>query len=872
MTAVLATPIYTCTPEFVVRVCGTPAHVLDGLRLDRTTALVDSALGIEERLHRDGPPLADRLYDVVGSTVDTRVRRRLLALRRDLFTGRTPKDATLGPDLDATLGVAGTGSLAEDVRAWCDDARRRTRLLDDAAAVLPEERDGARRALCAAAQDPALRLGLALASPDLAADVRRWESRAGGPVPDPHLERNLAKYIARAAVKTSPYSTFTGSAAGRWSHGEDGSGPLARFPARLARRGVAELNAFTVQQIRRAVAQWPPVRDRLPITVNTSVVEDGDVLHFVGHRDGEAVLSLPQTPTLRRVLDEVRHGADRTHGGVVRALAGAGGQADADVAAFLDGLVQYGLLSCELDVPDDAPDPLGLLVDRLDDVPDARAIRLRSLLAGLRADLRGYPRRDDPVDRTAAARAVRERTGEVYGVLGWVASEETVPPDVFYEDTLLTGGPVECDAERWRPVLDSLDLLRRAAGPFDRFRPARVAAADFFARRYGPGARVGLVAFHRDVLAAFGGSDPDLMRCYDEPFPVPELGLPGLDALRDAQRRISDVVASTPVGPEGACRVRPERLEPAIGDASPIDSVAFHVQPLGDQVVLNEFASGHGRSRARLRRLDAVTGAGVFAGAPSEGAEHVEHVEIVGAGGSNLNLTRPGTARVIGYPGGLTSRPEDRRLRFDQMHVRYRPDGPTLHVDGEDGRVVPVHLGTMVEFLLPPAYRFLLQMFGQAPPRFEFVKHLATVAPAGERDGVRRLPRLCLGPVVVNRAAWTVRASAVPRPAPGAGACEQLVELSRWRRRHGIPARCFVRAFDDGDPHSARARRRGFASKARKPLHVDFANPFSLEAFERATRSPEQLLVLEEMVPDPTDGAGSTHVCELVVEIGGMRS
>jgi hypothetical protein len=831
-------------PAFTVRVAGLPMSALERLRSERTAALVEELLELEDWLAARAQEVSDQLHALIGEVEDLGLKRRLITLRRDVFHGRRPKRHV-------------PAEAAQVLDEWQAKINRVAEIRAEAPEVMDAEAEGKRRELRALSRDHALLNGLMMASEDLYLDLSRWKGRDG------QLARRLIRYVGRMAVKTSPYSTFTGTAEGRWSR----TGPIADTVGALTPRGVVELNAFTQQQIRRTLATWPEIRPYLPLRVNDSLLDDGGVLRFLGRRDGEAILELPANPTLQRLLKEIRDGADRTYGGVVRGLAAAEAEGQEEqISRYLDKLIDIGLVTAEFDIPDTAPDQLALLARALEPVQGERAAAMRETVTRLRADLAAYPRLDEPAARYEQGERIRRDVEAVYEGLAWAP---TFPKNAFYEDTVLTGGHVSCSAPAWRGAFDALDLTRRLAGLYDRFLPGRLAGAEFFAKTYGEAASVAFLDFYRDFCREIRRpSGAGLLRCYEEPYPVPQIGPDRLAELGRLQKELIALVARRPVTADGTRHLDAREIEEFTaalpGYVEPIPSMAFYCQATVEEgrprAVLNELTSGFGRSRARLRRLAPET----FA-APEEPDE--PYVEIGGTAGSNLNLRHPVTAYEIGYPGSVSERPAERRVAMNDLVVRHDPETGMLRLLSRRlGRELePVHLGLMVEFLLPPAYRFLVQMFGQTVPRFEFVKELASASPYEESGQVRRHPRLCLGDVVLNRAMWTVPSGQVPTREKGEAPFDHLLRMERWRRGHGIPGRFFVRAFGG----AVKSRGQGMMDKSRKPLFVDLAIHDSLHWLDRLAGGPDRLLVIEELLPGSGELVLGSHTAEFVFEVTG---
>lgn len=251
----------------LLRVAGLPAAVLDPLRSEPCRHLLQEIATIEGPLAERRAGLAERLFPAVPGA-PPRLRRLLLAVRRDCFGGRSLGGHRDAPGWDEVrlLGAGLVdGILDLEVRAAA--ARR------ELERIYPAEWERAAGHLIEVLAEPGLRRGLALASPVLAA-------RIGGLEGPKRRERRLLlsglRYASRAALKLSPFSTLTRVALGCTV--EDGA------PVRFLggekdwqERSVVRLRRHLVQQLAEAVAACPAVRDRLPLALNSSLtpLDDG---------------------------------------------------------------------------------------------------------------------------------------------------------------------------------------------------------------------------------------------------------------------------------------------------------------------------------------------------------------------------------------------------------------------------------------------------------------------------------------------------------------------------------------------------------------------------------------------------------------------
>jgi len=365
-----------------------------------------------------------------------------------------------------------------------------------------------------------------------------------------------------------------------------------------------------------------------------------------------------------------------------------------------------------------------------------------------------------------------------------------------------------------------------------------------------------------------------------------------LDKLR---ARASQVVLGE-ADPDGVVRVDPAVLARQVADwpewvIRPA-SVGCYVQAWEDgpelRLVFNNAHGGHGRGRSRLghqlsraragTRVSTGMDAGMSAGVGGvEAPAHRGAAVLAEWGGLmrwTLNVRLPGVPYEIDYPYSVSGRPAAERIPLADLRVVHDPGTDLAHLFSArlQARVVPLHLGMLAEFGLPPAARFADRAFGTAwmthpsiPPLLAG-QNWKRLAPGWDTPSeVIRYPRVEAGRVVLHRARWLVPAGRIPRRARGESDADFLLRMVAWLRREAVPDRVFVRA-STGDGFS------GEKIKARKPVYVDFANPWSVADFERQAAAGD-FVIFEEALPDPGEGLGlgrgtdEARVTEFLVEI-----
>jgi len=169
----------------IVRIAAGAFEDLAALDLPDTMRTLASLRSAEERAASISEQLREEAFAAIGGCDDARLRRQLIAVKRDLFNGRR---------IDASSLALPRAGDYEAARAELDAAHQCF------ARTFEREVAAARGKLHELARSEALQRPLALSSLTLLAEIRKRIT--------PHTERALMKYVGRMHAKTSPFSTF----------------------------------------------------------------------------------------------------------------------------------------------------------------------------------------------------------------------------------------------------------------------------------------------------------------------------------------------------------------------------------------------------------------------------------------------------------------------------------------------------------------------------------------------------------------------------------------------------------------------------------------------------------------------------------------
>lgn len=871
-------------PNLAVRVSNIPVERLEELRFTRSMELVEQILATEDRLTATGQKISDGLYPVIGDPANAGIKPLLVALRRAVHGNRLPASRTQNPEVLAAVPE----HLHQLLRAWLEDLERRRTDYADLPGLLADERAQKYPILREAVADPAFQHGLIQGSPVFFERLRAWLTAEPGTEPDRKVALRSAKYLARVVTKTSPYSTFVSAATMPLEPGtrRPGTGSAESGSTASQRHSVLELNTWISDRIHSALWQQGRTDPDTPLRLNPSVVVIGEhVIMLAGEKGREAVRAIAAAPAVRHVIDHLTRTGPISRAALTSQLEAASGQRSSG-EQFVRQVVSAGLLEPCPPWVDQDPDP-AVVTGTSEPAGDAT---VGSVLGELDTLMSVLP-------RTADAGARSERLREIHTVLGQTFTRlgldpGALPPkNAVHETALLTEVPPALKEGRWEEMRPDLDAVRRFTALFRPDLPFKLACAHFFSERYPRGRQVPFMEFYRDAVRLMNGTGgegatgSELSAHLSGPFgPRWDLGesaVPALEEVAELRDSARSSLLNRPAGEHGIHLDRSvlNRISaqwPAHVRAP--ESVSFYLQLLAGPsdgaeplAVMNECATGYGRGR---RRLDGLlhSHSETF-----DEPERYRHRDLILAEcdanfGHRLNVRSPATDHCIDYPGSFSDRPGEQRIQLSGLVVESDPASGLLQLRSPRMGlpVRPLHLGLLGDFLLPSAFAFLIKAFGEPPSLIyqawsPFVD-MTPWADGGEPDGVLEAPRVTVGGIVVARKTHYVHARNFPVREKGADDAAHVLRLISWLREHGLPRRCFVRVLSP----EWRSGRGSALTKARKPMYVDFDNVFLSASLERAITSDDDLVILQEAVPDPRQApylATGRYTTEYVAEL-----
>ena len=903
-TAVPARPLsddgWISTDVFMLRVGGLPWSAVRPLVCEETAAWANTVLVREAELKERARKISDMLEPLVTVYGD-QARRVLLSLRRDVYNCRLPRGrARLAPVMQL---------LPQDVRGavddWITDREELDRLQAEGGPLLAEELTEQRSHLRGLAQDPRLRHGLLLASPSLERHLPTYLDAAPDALPKRarKIERSLLEYVFRTACKTSPFSTLTGVATGRF---EPLTGtPLEADPRGLGGRSHVRVNMAALGRIASAIGEdWKRLTD-LPVALSSGHSLDRERIRYVrrtklsGEVEDPAVFEslreelffLSNSDLLNEIVALLEDRPGMRLGELQEELIVPGVREPEELRTYLRALLRLSLLTLpSLDIDIHSNDPLRTFRDGLAALDRPWSDTLVQELDRAAELAAAYPEAD--TDRRRELRdAVHAALNKALGTLVPEAAE--LPPGVLYEDVSLPDLDVRADKDLWNgTILRDLQKLAGILPLFDMLLPHRLILLGFFRARYGENGTCEDVLkfvheFHLDIYDQYlqAGARRQDFDEQGEYVPLDNwLRMPEIDALNDARTELitrmrrAYAAFSAPeeelVLDDEFMEAVAEKLPPAVHR---LDSRSFFLQVARQEDrtlgVVNRSYSGLTLLYSRFLHCFQHTQEPALVDELRQTLLQVCPEDAVlaeltgGYDSTNLNLHPSVTEFEIVCPGESSSRPEAECIRVEELRIRHTAEkGLHLYCPRLDRTVIPVYLGFLMPLALPEVQRALLLFSPTAMAPLDLWQ--GTDAPLGDSP-IGGHPRVRYRDLVLARHTWKMKPSHLPRRTKGQGDAEWFLAWQQWRRDNGLPRRVFAAVDtvlggrDEGEEAGP--------THPTKPQYVDFDSFFSLQSLDHMATKAERRVVMTEMLPDPDDlwlqGEDGAYVTEQTVEI-----
>lgn len=776
--------------------------------------------------------------------------------------------------------------ISGDVRSACkkfDDAKRELdRAHEYLRVTFEREVHSTTKRIESIARQPAIFNAIQCAAPSLAEMLVRHEAPSDRSSRRGIRHDRLARFVYRAAAKTSPYSTFT--LTGKVTK-TGGVNPdyIANSDIELVRQIDGRLLSAVVADI---VRNWSESR-RAKWRVNPSLTKRSPSEHgylVLAEPPAESIRSLPALPLLDYLYGR-RYQAPVIFEELEKDTSDALGIPMKQVRMALASARSAGILQCETPISAITSDPLGAILTWASDISDTDAPPYSEHLESLR----DYVIRRDNLtnDNRLERAALRQRAiTDAEKVADTLDSRDI---DVYVHESSQISPAVACT----RPSAHALRTIAAAyawLSLLDIKLPARLMLGQYISKKYGT-ARIPLLDLYLDYELLNRNADRKNVADYAYWFDrsmrqpegfrdtsqVPEV-IRRLGELRDRQRSLVDamnLVDGTIQIPlnviEDAIRATPDELMCRQGGTAYLQQT----DQGSAEWVVNVFHGGNGRGYARMDylRAAAVGGEESLDVARSDETKHAIAqrrdqkaallAEYSGIHGSSLNLRTPVLDAVIDYPytaaGDGSTR---RRIPIADIAVEIDHGDQLAHmvVANTGERVTPVHVGMMADHQLSPLATFMERYFGETYLMHPSSPPFASSFELASLRGITEIPRIQVGDIIVRRHRWIVQENSLPSIDAHTSDLNRWLALRNWFAQHGLPPRCYLRIWPGLTGANAPAE-----AKSRKPTYFDIDSWWSVAPLARRELRGG-FIVMDEALPDVGRFKDRTRCSELLVE------
>jgi hypothetical protein len=764
------------------------------------------------------------LFSAIPLIVNVKDRGAVLRVRRSLFNSRMPPTRDIAVVV-AALPRDAAAAVQTAITTLSQIAKAESQLASSYHSAIAE----ARGRIKAFIRNSRFQDGLLLSSSSLSANLARYTSTADGQLGsrDLQIERGLLRYLTRASMKATPFSSFCTIVEGYFAPpvlSEDSGLVFQSRGSLTPRRNLVRMNKMLYGSLWTVLKNEPFVRDKLIVRLNATIMDDGSQFRFMAAVARKEVFQrLRKTEAIQVITDALSISRLCCYGDLCRGIA-ADGRVECtptEARTFVDELVRMGFLRLESPVRAQDLEWASTLADALERTSDDAGCVLADALRECQSIAAAYAE-ESSMRRAVLGDRLNKNVERVLGIVGMDTSKPLQP---LYEDC---GADVRLEVQYTSDVKAALGSLRSLIdllAPHANPRPAMAAMRHFFDSYYGEGTvSVPLLSFYEDyyrehfrshldkearIRSGLGGSDD--LRAYSVANPF---NLPVVDAMTDA-------AASWRSAVRNIWAAMPDAVEIHItaGDIPvPVGLPAVSLAHRRSVAVFCQFVAADNTDDSCVRLV--TNGAQLHLGfgkyfsrflplfgpafqeslkARAPGATKYRLAEIGGDANFNANLHPRMLPWEIVYPTGDSEQHAGSILCTDITVARDPDDRLALVLRDEVNAAVvqPVDLGFLSSMMRPPLYQLLTQFTRGGGSVITLPESLGSTK-AGDRsmDSVQYRPRIVFDKrVVLARRRWTIRSPAFPYPEAHESGSEYFVRLNKWRDKHNIPRQVYARIF-----------------------------------------------------------------------------
>jgi lantibiotic biosynthesis protein len=325
----------------MLRICGDTFENLNDLNIDFLPKIEQLALAQHNHTEQKDL-LVDQIFDYIKNAPDPVQQKKMLNIKRSVFNNRFIKEK----ELDFFLGQI-EPALLQALQQW----NGRLAGLDQQLQALENDYAAASKAISLRflqlAQTELFKKGLILGSHDLLNRLLHYAKHPNDVFSGKyyHIEQGLMKYYSRMVAKTSPFSTFTNLSPVGYQEAPSSNQVFLHDMADKPLQSRVRLNNYLLMFLKNLLTKYVPFSQNLRINVNPSLRLLGEEYVFlINENNTESFQRIAQSDIIEFIIETIQENGQMTYREIVGVLTEAVEAAPEEIEAYLNKLLQYGLI------------------------------------------------------------------------------------------------------------------------------------------------------------------------------------------------------------------------------------------------------------------------------------------------------------------------------------------------------------------------------------------------------------------------------------------------------------------------------------------------------------------------------------------------
>ena len=283
-------------PHFICRVSGLPTDQIENLKSSLLQQLIKKFFSELKKIELKKNELSQRLYQLINTVNDKKIRSRLINLKRDIYNEKdelTADELNLSEDILNELAslkeiFVQKIILAKQLKESYNKEKQRTRCL-----------------FADYLSDGDFQKGLLLSSKTLYSTQKIYQKSDFEKLDRKieQIERGLLRYFSRTSMKATPFGTFCAIIPGKLN-GTNGNSSLSFSENPLKKKSLILINKDIYGIISNFIRKDPDIRKKLSIELNKTIDKKETIFYFLTEIEGKEIFQRLEINPVLELLQE----------------------------------------------------------------------------------------------------------------------------------------------------------------------------------------------------------------------------------------------------------------------------------------------------------------------------------------------------------------------------------------------------------------------------------------------------------------------------------------------------------------------------------------------------------------------------------------